>query len=127
MKRFFATLFTVFTLVACQMAVAAGQKYEDAVFEAQLSTGKPVLVVAHAPWCPTCRAQQSVLNKLFTKDTYKNVTYLVVDYDNQKEVLKKFNINRQSTLVVFKDGKEVDRNLGATSESAIEALLSKAL
>ena len=127
MKRFFALIFTVFTLVACQLAVASGQKFDDANFEAQLKAGKPILVVAHAPWCPTCRAQQSVLKEIYAADTYKNITYLVVDYDNQKDVLKKLNIFRQSTLIVFKDGKEVDRNIGATSSRVIESMLKKAL
>ena len=127
MKRFFALIFTVFTLVACQLAVASGQKFDDANFEAQLKAGKPILVVAHAPWCPTCRAQQSVLKEIYAADTYKNITYLVVDYDNQKDVLKKLNIFRQSTLIVFKDGKEVDRNIGETSSRVIESMLKKAL
>ena len=127
MKRFFATLVAAFTLVACQVSAAAGEKFDNAAFEAQLSAGKPVLVVAHAPWCPTCRAQQSALKEIYADDTYKNITYFVVDYDNQKDVLKKLNITRQSTLIVFKDGKEVDRNIGATSTSAIESLLKKAL
>lgn len=127
MKRFFATLIAAFALAACQVSAVAGEKFDNAVFEAQLSAGKPILVVAHAPWCPTCRAQQSALSEIYAADTYKNITYLVVDYDNQKEVLRKLNIVRQSTLIVFKDGKEVARNIGATSTSDIESILKKAL
>jgi thioredoxin 1 len=127
MKRFFLLFLTTLSLLACQASIAAGEKFNDAKFEAQISTGKPVVVVSHAPWCPTCRAQSAVLNDLFANDTYKSITYYVVDFDSQKEALKKFNISRQSTIVVFKEGKEVARSIGATSSSAIESQLNKGL
>jgi len=126
MKRILVLLMAIVTFLASQASVASGEKFDDAKFEAQLSSGKPVLVVVHAPWCPTCRAQSAVLNDLFANDTYKTITYLIVDFDSQKEVLKKFNISRQSTLVVYKKGKEVARSIGATSSSVIEAQLGKA-
>lgn len=127
MKRFFALFVTVFALVACGQSAIAGEKFDNANFEAQLLDGKSILVVAHAPWCPTCRAQESALKSIYAADTYQSITYLVIDYDNQKEALKKFNIQRQSTLIVFKNGKEVARNIGATSPNAIESLLKQAL
>ncbi len=127
MKRIFVLLLTMLSLLACQPSIAAGEKFDAAQFEAQLSSGKPVLVVSHAPWCPTCRAQSAVLNDLYANDTYKDIAYFVIDYDSQKEALKKFNMSRQSTLVVFKEGKEVSRSIGATSSSAIESLLNKGL
>ena len=127
MKRIFVLFLTFFSLIACQPSIAAGEKFDDTQFEKQISSGKPVLVVAHAPWCPTCRAQASVLNDLFASDKYKSITYFVIDYDNQQDALKKFNMRRQSTLVVFKAGKEVARSIGATSASTIEAQLKQAL
>jgi thioredoxin 1 len=127
MKRIFMLFLTTLSLLACQASIAAGEKFDDAKFESEVSSGKPVLVVSHAPWCPTCRAQSAVLNDLFANDTYKSITYFVVDFDSQKEVLKKFNISRQSTLVVFKEGKEVARSIGSTSSSVIESQLNKAL
>lgn len=127
MKRIFVLFLTFLSLIACQPSIASGEKFDDAQFEKQLSAGKPVVVVAHAPWCPTCRAQSAVLNDLFANDKYKSITYFVIDYDNQQDALKKFNMRRQSTVVVFKEGKEVTRSIGATSSSAIELLLKQAL
>lgn len=127
MKRFFTLFITMFALMACTQTAIAGEKFDVAEFETQLSAGKPILVVAHAPWCPTCRAQESALKGIYANNTYKEISYLVIDFDNQKDALKKFNIQRQSTLIVFKDGKEVARNIGATSTSAIESLLKQAL
>lgn len=127
MKRFFALFFIMFAFVACTQNAIAQEKFDAANFETQLSAGKPILVVAHAPWCPTCRAQETALKSIYANETYKEISYLVIDYDNQKDALKKFGIQRQSTLIVFKDGKEVGRNIGATSISTIESLLKQAL
>jgi len=52
---------------------------------------------------------------------------LRVDFDQQKPVVKAFKADRQSTLIVFKDGREVGRSLGDTSEEGIAGLLKKAL
>lgn len=127
MKHIFVTFLTMLSLLACQPSIAAGEKFDDAQFEKELSSGKPILVASHAPWCPTCRAQAAVLNELFLKDMYKSMAYFVIDYDTQTDALKKFNMSRQSILVVFKEGKEVARSIGATSSSAIESQLDKGL
>ena len=127
MKRFFALFFTMFAFVAYTQNAIAQEKFDATNFETQLSAVKPILVVAHAPWCPTCRAQETALKSIYANETYKEISYLVIDYDNQKDALKKFGIQRQSTLIVFKDGKEVGRNIGATSISTIESLLKQAL
>lgn len=58
---------------------------------------------------------------------YKGVTFLEADYDSQKDVLKKFNVSTQSTILVFKQGKEVGRSTGQTKEAVIEELTKKAL
>jgi thioredoxin 1 len=127
MKRFIALFVVVFSLFTSQFAFADGAKFDNAAFEALLAEGKPVLVVAHAPWCPTCRKQASILKELFTKNENKEIAYLVIDYDNQKDVLQKFNISKQSTIITFKAGKEVGRSLGDTSTAGVQNLLQKSL
>ena len=127
MKRFFALCVALFVFVLGNHNALASEKFDAAQFDAQLLAGQSILVVAHAPWCPTCRAQESALKSIYANDTYKKISYFIVDFDSQKEVLKKFGIQRQSTLIVFKDGKEVGRSIGATSTAAIEALLKQVL
>jgi thioredoxin 1 len=95
--------------------------YSDAAFQSATASGKPIVIEFHADWCPTCRAQAPVLRSLAGE-----FTILTVNYDGQKSVVKKFGVRRQSTLIVFKDGKEVGRAVGITSKSAIADLLAKA-
>jgi thioredoxin 1 len=96
-------------------------------FSAAQAAGKPILVEIHAPWCPTCKAQQSVLNKLEAEPKFKDLQVFRVDFDSQKNVVKSFKATTQSTLIVFKGDKEMGRSVGDTSAASIAALLNKAL
>lgn len=99
--------------------------YSDGAFKAALESGKPVLVAIHASWCPTCAAQRPILNSLLS-DRFKTMVELRVDFDGQKDVVRHFGAQMQSTLIVFKNGKEVGRSVGDTNPASIEALLAKA-
>ena len=79
-----------------------------------MQQGKPVLVHIHANWCPTCKRQLSVLEPTLKDDKFANLTALRVDYDTQDDVLKAFKVNRQSTLIMFDQGKEVRRVIAET-------------
>ena len=107
--------------------LAAEEAFTQAAFDRLQQQGSPILVWIHADWCPTCRAQAPILKKLLDQQEFKPIQALRVDFDQQKDVVKAFKAIKQSTLIVFKGGKEVDRNLGVTNEQAIEALMRKAL
>ena len=116
------------TLLSPALAAdTAHTPYTQQAFEAALKEGKPVLVQVHASWCPTCRTQSPIIDKLGTTEKFQNMTVLRVDFDSQKDVCEKFGVQTQSTLIVFKDGKEVGRSVGDTGADSIEALLGKAL
>lgn len=106
---------------------AAGQPFNQDQFNTLMKDGKPIVVHIHAPWCSNCRAQDPILNSEINSPVYKGVTFLEVDFDTQKKVLKEFNVSIQSTILVFKQGKEVGRLTGNTKEADIEALTKKSL
>ena len=85
------------------------------------------MVDVSAPWCPVCRAQKPIIEKLSLLPEYKDLTIFDVDFDTKKDVLRNFQVQRQSTLIVFKGGKEIDRSVGSTDPSAIGDLLKKAI
>ena len=101
--------------------------FDAKAFEAAQAAGKPILVEVHAPWCPTCKAQAPILSKLSKQAKYKDVVRFNVDFDSQKELLRKFNARTQSTLIVFKGKQEAGRSTGDTNAASIEALLAKAI
>lgn len=120
-----------FMLLAASGAVSAmsiaGQAYTQAEFDSLQKSGRPTLVMVHADWCPTCRAQDPLLLDLLQTPAFKDITALSVDFDTQKAVLRYFHVSQQSTLIVFKGGKEVARSIGDTDKASLAALLKKAL
>lgn len=108
-------------------AFSADRAFDQASFDALLQQKKPVLVEIHADWCPTCKAQEPIIAELLKTPAFKSISALRVDFDKQKNIVKAFKAQYQSTLIVFKDGKEVGRTTGDTSKDGIAALLKKSL
>lgn len=101
--------------------------FDRKAFDAALKTGKPVLIDVSASWCPTCQAQKRVLSKLTAEKQFSAYTIFEVNYDTEKDIMRSFGAQSRSTLIAFKNGKEVGRVVGDTSVTGIEALLGKAI
>jgi thioredoxin-like negative regulator of GroEL len=96
-------------------------------FKAAQASGSPILVEIHADWCPTCKAQNPILDRLTSNAKFKDLKVFRVDFDSMKPVVKQFGAQMQSTLIVFKGTAEKGRSVGDTKEASIEALLDKSL
>jgi thioredoxin-like negative regulator of GroEL len=127
--RMFGPLLRCFTIVlalfVATTAALARQPYNETAFQKAQASGKIVLVDVYASWCPVCRKQQPILQSL-EKQTPGLVVY-VVDFDKAKDVVRKFNAQSQSTLIVFKGGKEIGRSVGVSDPDSIKALVAKGL
>jgi thioredoxin 1 len=111
---------------AAAPALAAAAAYTPAAFEAAQASGAPVLVVIHASWCPTCRAQLPIVERLEADPKFKGLKVFKVDFDAQKDAVRAFGARAQSTLVMYNGGKETGRSVGDTDAGAISALISTA-
>jgi len=96
-------------------------------FKAAQASGRPILVEIHADWCPTCKAQNPILDKLTADPKFKDLVVFRVDFDSMKPVVKQFGAQIQSTLIVFKGSAEQGRSVGDTRQASISALLDKSL
>ena len=119
-----ASLLAAFAVVPVADA-ATEAKYDAAAFAAAQAAGKPILVAVHASWCPTCAKQRPIMDELAKAPANKDLMIFVVDFDAQKDVLKGFNVQKQSTLIAFNGRVERDRSTGVTDAAAIAALFSK--
>lgn len=108
-------------------ALAAEVPFNQAQFDQALAAGKPVVVDFAADWCPVCRAQKPVIAAILQEPAMAGVTLFVANFDTEKELKKSLKVAGQSTLVVFKGGKEVTRSSGQTHHDQLQALLAQAL
>ncbi len=126
MKTFLAIV-TIALIIVTVPAGAGEQPFSTAALDQLLANGQPVAVDFHADWCPTCRAQAPIIRQLLSMPEFKNLTILVANYDTELALRKSLNVAKQSTLVVFRHGKEVARSTGDTSRDGLAALLRQAV
>lgn len=101
--------------------------YTAAAFETAQKAGRPILVEIHAPWCPVCKAQTPILSDIKKSKDYDKLLVMLVDFDTQKDAVKRLGAQKQSTLIAFKDGKESGRSVGDTNASSLAALVAKTI
>jgi len=100
----------------------------DRTFEREVvqARGRPVLVDCWAPWCGPCRMVAPVLDQLAAESAGRyRITKLNVDENPQ--TASRFNIASIPTMLIFKDGKLIDRLIGAQPKQAIAERLQVAL
>jgi thioredoxin 1 len=127
-RLFIGALAISSALALSPLASAMSAKdYSQSAFDAAQAAGKPILIDVHAPWCPSCKAQAPILSDLQAQPKFKDMVVLKIDFDSQKDLLRKFKVRYQSTLIVFKGKQEMGRSTGDTNAASIEALLNKAI
>jgi len=120
-------------LALCALAAAAllvfsvvshaAESFDDQSFKQAQAAGKTILVDITASWCPTCRRQRPIVEQI-EKET-PNLLVYEVDFDTAKDALKRFRVQYQSTLIVFKGTSEIGRSTGDTDPARIRALVAK--
>ena len=103
------------------------QAFDARAFAEAQKAGKPIFVAVHASWCPTCKAQKPILSELMADPKFKELAYFVIDFDSQKDLVQRFGVRTQSTLIAYKGEKEQGRSVGDTNRASIAALLNKVL
>jgi thioredoxin 1 len=97
----------------------------DGTFESDvLKSDRPVLVDFWAAWCAPCRMLAPTVEAVAEKYA-NNARVVKLNVDDNPSVSQRYGIKGIPTLILFKDGKEEERVVGATSEQAISRMLDK--
>ena len=122
MKKFL--IFVCFVLAFSTKAIGKETTYSKELFDKALSEGKVVVVSSWIKYCTSCASQMKVLEK--AKNDFDNMEYFAFDVTN-KEIAKFFNVQYQTTLLIFKDNKEVYRSIGETTKELIYDALKSSI
>jgi len=114
MKKLFVLLLIILPF---NLAVAEKQTtFDNDIFNKAQSDGKTVIVSSWIKYCTSCASQMKALKDV-EKD-FDNLIYLTFDVTN-REIAKQLNIQFQTTLVIYKNNKEVYRSLGELTKDKI--------
>ena len=122
MKKFL--IFICFLFAFTSKATSKETTYDKQLFDKALSEGKVVVVSSWIKYCSSCAGQMEVLKK--AKKDFENMEYFAFDVTN-KEIAQFFNVQYQTTLLIFKDNKEVYRSIGETTKELIYEALNSSI
>ena len=125
MKKIFIFIFCLYALSASAMEKKT--TFDKNLFDKAQAEGKIVVVSSWIKYCSSCANQMKVLQKAkkegkLSDIKFDDILYFSFDVTNS-EIANLFNVQYQTTLLIFKGDKEVYRSLGETTEDLIyEAL-----
>ena len=110
-----------------QLPLSRPQPVTDVTFGQEVERSPvPVLVDAWAPWCGPCHMIAPVIDELAT-ELAGRVRVVKLNVDDNPRTAERFNLRSIPTLLVLKDGREVDRLVGVQPKQEIARRLEKAL
>ena len=125
MKKFLSLIFCIFVFNA--NAVEKETTFNKDLFDKAQSEGKIVIVSSWIEYCSSCAGQMKILKKAkkegkLSDIKFDDIEYFAFDVTNEK-IADFFNVQYQTTLLIFKNNKEIYRSIGETTKELIyEAL-----
>ena len=122
MKKILIFIYCIFAFSS--NTIAKETTFNKELFNKAQSDGKIVIVSSWVKYCTSCASQMKVLEK--AKNDFDNIEYFAFDVTN-KEIAQFFNVQYQTTLLIFKDNKEVYRSIGETTKELIYDALKSSI
>ena len=116
--------FLIFFLIALNsFAIEKNTTFNKELFLEAQKSGKTVVINSWNKTCSTCAAQSIVLKE--AKNEFKNVLFLSFEQTVDVDIANFLKIDYWTTIVVYKDNKEIARSIGQTNKSKIYSFIQK--
>ena len=122
-------IFFLFFIISSVSAVEKETTFNQKLFNKAQSDGKVVIISSWIKYCSSCAGQMKILKEAKNKGKlndikFDNIEYFSFDVTNRK-IANLFNVQYQTTLLIFKNNEEIYRSLGETTQDLIyEAIKS---
>ena len=115
-------LIIIFTLISFNsFALDKSTTFTNEIFTKAQAEGKIVVINSWNKTCYTCGKQVKILNE--AEKEFTDILFLSFEQTKDKEIAKSLGIEYWTTIVVYKDNKEVARSSGQTSKKKIYSLI----
>ena len=98
----------------------SGKDFEETINNKEKNA---VVVDFYAEWCMPCLMMAPIIEDL--ADKFENISFAKLNVDENQDIANKMGISSIPCLIVFKEGKEIDRIVGALSQEVLEEKISK--
>ena len=115
MKKLLVLLFILLDLNT--FAFGKSSTFTNEIFKKAQSEGKTVVINSWNKTCSTCARQVKILDQ--AKKDFINVLFLSFEQTKDKEIAKSLEIKYWTTIVVYKNNKEISRTIGQTNKEKI--------
>ena len=103
------------------------RQYSEMDFNAEIYAGSLVALVFLAEKCPACDQQTTSISQLKKIPQYKAMKLLSVNFDSEKSIVRKFNVEKPGTIILIKGTTEVYRSSVVQTPNALESAVDNAL
>ena len=110
-------IFILFVFGFTTTAISKETTFTDEIFKKSQSDGKTIVIHSWNKTCTTCAKQVKILDK--AKQDFKDIIFLSFEQTKDKDIAKFLNIDYWTTIVVYRDNKEVSRSIGQTNKEKI--------
>ena len=130
-KKFILLFILQFLIINPSVSMEKKTTFSKMLFDKAQSEGKIVIVSSWINYCSSCASQMKILNQAKNEGKlldvkFENIEYFSFDVTNE-EIANLFNVKFQTTLLIFKDNKELYRSLGETTQELIYQALKKTI
>ena len=131
LKKLIILFVVQFFIINSSISMEKETTFNKKLFDKAQSEGKIVIISSWIKYCSSCASQMKVLNKAKNDGKlldikFENIEYFSFDVTN-KEIANLLNVKFQTTLLIYKDNKEIYRSLGETTEDLIYQAIKKAV
>ena len=121
MKKILTLIFVLFTFES--FAIEKKTNFTVEAFNEAQKAGKTIVINSWNKFCGTCLMQTKVLNE--AQKDFPEVVFLSYEQTKHKDIANLLNVEYWATIIIFKNGKEIAKEIGITNKTDIYSLIKQ--
>tara|TARA_X000000368_G_C22473623_1_gene468856 strand:+ start:78 stop:449 length:372 start_codon:yes stop_codon:yes gene_type:complete len=121
MKKILILIFVLFTFES--FAIEKKTNFTVEAFNEAQKAGKTIVINSWNKFCGTCLMQTKVLNE--AQKDFPEVVFLSYEQTKHKDIANLLNVEYWATIIIFKNGKEIAKEIGITNKTDIYSLIKQ--